>query len=82
MTAQMNKGDRVRARWLDVQCEDPVALAGMQLKFQATEKAVEGEVTHIRTNDPVGLSDCRVWIQPDEGPEIHVPLRAIEGVIS
>lgn len=78
----LNKGDRVRARWFVAQTEPPVALAGVQMKFQANEREVVGVITHIRGDHPTNPTSIGVWIQPDEGLEIEgVPIERIVEVL-
>ena len=55
------KGQTIRAEWEDVR---PVALAGMQLKFQASHYVVEGYVAHVRGDDPVNPQVVRLFVTP------------------
>lgn len=63
--AYLKKGDHVRARWFGD--GKAVALAGVQMKFQVSEKTVEGTVTHIRGDHPVNPTKVEIWVQPDSG---------------
>ena len=73
------KGDRVRARWFQV--DNPSgALAGVQTKFTGTHKIVEGVVTHIRGDSPSNPQSIHVWVQPDNGAEVEVDIKLIEAV--
>lgn len=76
--SNIKKGDRVRAEWLTA---NGASLAGMQPKFGATATVVEGVVTHIRGDHPTEPTTIRIWVQPDEGPEVMVDPKHIVGVI-
>ena len=79
------KGTRVRARWMHCRdpAKDPYSLAGMQTKFEATEREVVGKVTHIYGNHPTNPTKVVVFIQPDDGgPEVEdVPFGSIVEVL-
>ena len=76
----IKKGCRIRAGWLQV---DPAAsLAGMQPKFAMTSKTVEGVVTHVRGDHPTHPTMIRIWVQPDEGPEVIVKPEHVLEILS
>lgn len=62
----LQKGDRVHARWLHAKT-DLSSLAGMNFKFEATDREVVGIVRHIRGDHPTNPTSIRVWIEPDAG---------------
>lgn len=82
MNRTLVKGDRVRARWYDPKLTPPASLAGVQLKFEVTNREVVGVVTHIRGDDPVAPKSIGIWIQPDAGgPEVSVDSKFIVEVL-
>lgn len=78
---ELRKGMRVRAEWLDAAPLGSFSLAGVQPKVSATAHTVEGVVTHIRGDHPTDPTSVGVWIQPDDGDEVTVPLGAIVAVL-
>jgi hypothetical protein len=74
----IKKGDRIRAHWFQT---TNASLAGAQPKFGAVEISVEGRVTHIRGDHPTEPTTIRVWIQPDDGPEIDIDPHHITAVL-
>ncbi len=72
MDAYIAKGDRIHAHWFgDAQ---PVALAGMMMKVQATEFSVVGVVRHVRGDHPTQPTHVRFYVDPDgawTGPTVR-----------
>lgn len=74
-----NKGDRIRAQWLDAKL---VALAGAQMKVGASGREVTGIVRHIRGDHPTNPTEVRVFIDPDgawDGPVVKDLVRCTCG---
>jgi hypothetical protein len=72
MATSVNKGDRIEARWFGR--GQAVSLAGMQMKFQASELSVRGIVKHLRGDDPVTPTTIRLYVDPDDswsGPTVR-----------
>lgn len=67
VTVDIRKGTRLRARWFDAKTSPPASLAGVHLKFSATERVVTGVVTRIRGDDPLKPATVRLWVKPDDG---------------
>ena len=69
--AYVTKGTRVRAHWLDAR---PVALAGVQMKLEATPVIVTGTVRHIRSDHATELVNPTFFLDVEEGSgyEDHV----------
>ena len=68
-TVNVNKGDRIGAEWFGD--AKPVALAGVQMKVQATQFAVVGTIRHVRADDPVNPVEVRLYVDPEgewQGP--------------
>jgi hypothetical protein len=61
----VNKGTRIRAEWFGE--AKPVALAGMQMKVQATKFVVTGVVRHIRGDHPTDPKVVRLYVESDDG---------------
>lgn len=59
----VKNGDRIEARWFG-DCK-PAALAGMQMKVQATEMAVTGTIKHVRGDHPVSPKVIRLYVDPE-----------------
>lgn len=77
VSVPINKGTRIRARWLRV--NNPMSsLAGMQMKLGCTQMEVSGIVRHVRCNDPVSPTVYQLFIDLD--PTIQgVPTVKLEG---
>jgi len=68
----VKKGDRIEARWFGD--GKPVALAGMQMKVQATEMAVTGTIRHFRGDHPTAPTVVRLYVDPEQpwsGPTVR-----------
>lgn len=65
--SDIKKGSRVRAHWYQAQTNPPASLAGMQLKFGATERDIIGTIMHIWGDHPMNPTKYEIAIQPDEG---------------
>lgn len=64
MSTYIKKGDHITARWFGGVA--PVALAGMQLKFQATQFVVSGVIKHVRGDHPTSPTQIRLYIDPED----------------
>lgn len=56
------KGARIRAQWLVPRI---VALAGVQLKFEATQREVVGVVRHVRGDHPTAPTVVKLYIDAE-----------------
>lgn len=75
MDYYLQKGDRVTAEWMET---EPVALAGVQMKFGGTLKTVTGTVTHIRGDHPINPVEIDVCIKDDQGVENWVDVNYVK----
>lgn len=77
----LTKGMRVQAEIWKAVPPGTVALAGIQVKTQATLSIVEGEVTSIKGNHPTNPTSVGVWIKTDEGYQITVDSKNIVAIM-
>ena len=78
----LQKGDNVRARWMDFKTDAPASLIRDQLKFEGQQREVHGTVTRIQLGVELGVESSkaapRIWLLPEgETEEVDVPLSAI-----
>ena len=78
---EIQKGMRVRARWLEPKPVGSTSLAGVQPKLSAIERTVDGDVVHIRGNSTSNPTSVGVWIKTDDGSEVVIDLRHITEVL-
>lgn len=79
MDIYVKKGTRVRAEWFQAKT---ASLAGMQMKFDAKHRVVEGVITHFWGNHPTKPTEVSIAIQPDEGDEVEVKPEHIKAVLT
>jgi hypothetical protein len=70
IVADITKGMRISAMWMDAK---PVALAGVQMKFGATQRSVTGKITHIYGDHPTRPTKYTIVVAPEDGgPEVEI----------
>jgi hypothetical protein len=72
MNADIKKGSRIRADWIQVN-DPPSSLAGCMPKFGASGRSVTGVVRHVRGDHPTTPTVIFVYVDPDgpwDGPTV------------
>lgn len=69
-------GSKIKAKWL--QANPKTSLSGMQLKFGATYKEVEGTIVDIRGDHPTAPTVIQLIVSTDSGEEIVDPKNVVE----
>lgn len=65
MPADLCKGTRVRAKWLQTKPIGTFSLSGMQPKIACTLVELTGTCRHFRGDDPVAPTKVRIYVEPD-----------------